>query len=289
LQPLHPEPGQYYQPRFSSDGKHLAFAAATEHGIDVWVQDLDVGAVSRKSFLPGRNWWPVWTPDGKGIFFSSANGGKPDIYWVRADGSGDAQPLADSTVQRVPRSFSPDGRLAFNNGNEIWTALLEGGSEHPHLGAAALFLDAATPIPEAQFSPDGRWMAYLSAESGVLDVFVRPFPGRGGRWQISTGGGNFPIWSRNGRELFFLGLDQRIRVVGYTASSNSFAPGTPRVWSELRVVDLGVNSAYDLAPDGKRFAVILDAEQTGESKPIPSVTVLVNFFNELRRRVPVNK
>jgi serine/threonine-protein kinase len=286
LQPLRPEPGQYYQPRFSPDGNRLAFAAATEHGIDIWVRDLDSGAASRKSFLPGRNWSPVWTPDGKGIVFSSASAGRRDIYRVRADGSGDAQPLGDDTVQRVPRSFSPDGRLAFDIGNEIWTAPMVGEFEHPRLGTAALFLDAATPIPEAQFSPDGRWMAYVSAESGISDVFVRPFPGPGGRQQISTGGGRFPIWSRTGRELFFLGPDQRIRVTGYTASGNSFSSETPRVWSETRLGDLGVNSAYDLAPDGKRFAVVLDPEEADASKPITSVTVLLNFFDELRRRVP---
>jgi len=256
--------------------------------MDIWVQDLDRGTASRRSLLPGRNWWPLWTPDGNGIVFSSSNGSRYNsMYWVRADGSGEAQPLAGDQEEGVPRSFSPGGKqLAFDKLNEIWTAPVEGDSGHPHVGAGTRFLDSATPAPEAQFSPDGRWMAYVSAELGTADVFVQPFPGPGGKWQISTGGGRFPIWSRNGRELFFLGPDQRIRVTDYTASGNSFSPGTPRVWSDKRVADLGVNSAYDLAPDGKRFAVILDAEQTGDSKPATSITVLVNFIDELRRRFP---
>jgi serine/threonine-protein kinase len=255
--------------------------------MDIWVRDLDRGAASPRSFLPGRNWWPLWTPDGKAIVFSSSNGSRSDMYRVRTDGSDEAQPLSGAKGQGVPRSFSPDGkRLAFDKANEIWTAPVEGGSEHPSLGPGTRFLDALIPIPDAQFSPDGRWMAYVSAETGNSEVFVRPFPGPGGRWQISTGGGRFPIWSRRGHELFFLGLDQRIRVTGYTAGGNSFFPGTPRVWSERRVADLGVNSAYDLAPDGKRFAVILDAEQTGASKPVTTVTILVNFLDELRRRFP---
>jgi serine/threonine-protein kinase len=285
LQPLHPEVGRYYHPRLSPDGKRLAFTVATGRGMEIWVQDLDRGTVSRRSLLPGRNWWPLWTADGNGIVFSSSKGSRYEMYWVRADGSGEAVPLTGEQGEGVPRSFSPGSkRLAFDKLNEIWTAPWEGGSEHPRLGAGTRFLDAATPIPEAQFSPDGRWIAYTSAELGTTDVFVRPFPGPGGRWQISTGGGRFPIWSRNGRDLFFLGIDQRIRIVSYRASGNSFFPGTLRLWSNILVADLGVNSSYDLAPDGKHVAVVLRSED-GEANSNPRLTVVVNFFEELRRQL----
>jgi serine/threonine-protein kinase len=285
VQPLHAEAGEYYQPRFSPDGKHLAFATATAHGVEIWVQDLDRGTASPRSFMPGRSWWPLWTPDGDRILFQSENESGRGMYWIRADGSREAQPLV-KTNAGVPRSISPDGkRIAFDTGNEIWIAPIEADAEHPRLGTGTKFLDAATPIPEVQFSADGRWIAYVSAELGSSDVFVQPYPGSGGRWQISNGGGRFPIWSRNGHELFFLGLDQRIRALEYTVDGNSFSPGKPRVWSEKRVADLGVNSAYDLAPDGKRFAVILNAEQTGESSRRANVTVLVNFPDELRQRL----
>jgi hypothetical protein len=116
-------------------------------------------------------------------------------------------------------------------------------------------------------------------------VFVQPYPGTGGRWQISNGSGRFPIWSQNGHELFFLGPDHRIRAVEYTVDGHSFSPGQSRVWSETRVADLGVNSAYDLAPDGKRFAAILNVDQGAESNGHASVTVLVNFPDELRQRL----
>jgi Tol biopolymer transport system component/predicted Ser/Thr protein kinase len=286
VEPLRPEAGEYYQPRFSPDGKHLAFATATAHGMEIWVQDLDRGTASPRTFLPGRSWWPLWMPQGDRILFTSDNENRGRLYSVRADGSGQAKPLPETTAREVPRSISPDGkRLAFDTESEIWIAPIEGDAEHPRLGAGTKFLDAATPIPEAQFSPDGRWIAYVSAELGSSDVFVQPYPGTGGRWQISNGSGRFPIWSQNGHELFFLGPDHRIRGVEYTVDGHSFSPGKPRVWSETRVADLGVNSAYDLAPDGKRFAAILNADQAGESNRRANVTVLVNFADELRQRL----
>ena len=286
VQPLHPEAGEYYQPRFSPDGKHLAFATATAHGIEIWVQDLDRGTASPRTFLPGRSWWPLWMPQGDRILFTSDNENRRRLYTVRADGSGQAKPLPETSARKVPRSISPDGkRLAFDTESEIWIAPIEGDAEHPRLGAGTKFFDAATPIPEVQFSPDGRWIAYVSGEFGSSDVFVQPYPGTGGRWQISNGGGRFPIWSENGHELFFLGPDHRIRAVEYTVDGHPFSPGKPRVWSETRVADLGVNSAYDLAPDGKRFAAILNADQAGESNRRANVTVLVNFADELRQRL----
>jgi TolB protein len=140
VQRVRAEPGQYLQPRFSPDGKRLAFTLATGHGTEVWVQDLERGEAWRRSLLPGRNWWPLWTPNGSRIVFSSAYGGRHDLYSVRADGSGEAQRLAAENVQGIPRSFSPDGkRLAFNrttendSGTEIWTAPLEGEAEQPRL------------------------------------------------------------------------------------------------------------------------------------------------------------
>jgi hypothetical protein len=116
--------------------------------------------------------------------------------------------------------------------------------------------------------------------------FLDAFPGPGGRTQISTGGGRFPIWSRHGRELFFRTLDGRIMVAGYAAKGDSFAPGPAQVWSTMRSLSMGPVPIYDLAPDGKRFAVVVNPDGTADEKRITSVTVLLNFFDELRRRVP---
>ena len=151
-----------------------------------------------------------------------------------------------------------------------------------------LFL--GTPFVEAfpAFSPDGRWLAYGSNESGTVEVYVRPFPGPGGRWQVSAGGGLFPLWSRDGRELLFQTLDQRVMAVSYTAKGESFAPGKPRVWTETRLRVSGTGSTYDLAPDGKRLAAMVADDASGEKLPT-HLTFLLNFFDELRRKAPVGK
>ena len=293
-QPLQAVPGAYLTPRFSPDGKRLAFSS----GDDIWVKDLDRDTPSRLSFLPGLNRWPVWTPDGRYIVFQSANPAAPGLYSVRSDGSGEAQRLTDGKLQEIPYSFSPDGkRLAFqqtgNGGSQdIFTAPVEGDPAHPRLGKAELFI--GTPFGEGSpaFSADGRWLAYASNESGTMEVYVRPFPGPGGRWQISTGGGVFPVWSRGapvtGRELLFETLDQRVMAVGYSVEGETFAAGKPRVWTEARLRNFGIYSNYDLAPDGKRLAALLADDASGEKGPT-HLTFLLNFFDELRRRAPAGK
>jgi WD40 repeat protein len=303
-QPLHASPGFYYTPRFSPDGKRLAFAIGNGQGDDIWVKDLDRDAPSRLSFLPGENRWPAWTPDGKNIVFQSSNPAAPGLYWIRSDGSGEAQRLTDGKLNETPYSFSPDGkRLAFqqsgNGGSpDIFTAPVESdpargatlpGSAAVRLGKAELFLGMPFVEENPAFSPDGRWLAYSSNESGTFEVYVRPFPGPGGRWQISTRGGSLPLWSRDGRELFFETLDNRVMAAGYTAKGDSFAAGKPRVWTDARLHRLGTTfSNYDLAPDGKRLAAFLADDANGE-KPPTHLTFLLNFFDELRRRAPASK
>ena len=292
-QPLHTQPGLYFTPRLSPDGKRLAFSIGTGARNDIWLKDLDRDTVSRLSFLPGLNQWPVWTPDGKTIVFQSTNPDAPGLYGIRSDGSGGAERLTDGKLVETPYSFSPDGkRLAFSqlgNNSDIFTAPIEGLPDHPKLGKAELFL--GTPFIEVNpaFSPDGRWLAYSSNESGTLEVYVRRFPATGGRWQVSTSGGLFPLWSHDGRELIFQTLDNRVMAVSYTAKGDSFAVGKPRVWTETRLRTLGTDaragSNYDLAPDGKRLAAFVADDSSGD-KPATQLTFLLNFFDELRRRAP---
>jgi serine/threonine-protein kinase len=259
---------------------------ASGQTVDIWVKDLDRDTPSRLSFIAGINRLPVWTPDGQNIVFRSENSSAPGLYWIRSDGSGEARRLTDGKFNEWPFSFSPGGRLAFagNGGLDIFTAPIEGDPVHVRLGKPELFLGRPFGGWYPAFSPDGRWLAYQSNESGTSEVYVRPFPGPGGRLQISTGGGSSPLWSRDGRELLFQTLDRRVMAVGYSAKGDSFDAGKPRVWSETRLLNAGGASVYDLAPDGKRLAAILASDQAG-GEPT-HLTFLLNFFDELRRRAP---
>jgi serine/threonine-protein kinase len=289
VEPLEPSPSFYVTPRFSPDGKRLAFSKgngqARQH--DIWVQDLDGNGPSRLTRLPGINSSPVWTPDSVNLVFESILGASPSLYWIRADGTSEAQRLTDDKVRRIPYSFTPDGnRLAYTQRSagqsEIWTAPIERDAGRVRLGKPELFL-RTTSVISARLSPNGRWMAYQMDETGRYEVYVSPFPGHGRRRQISTEGGWFPIWSRNSDELFFLTPNWRIMVAGYTAKGELFTPGKLRVWSEKRLLRMPA-AAYDLGPEGKRFAVVLAAD--GTAGPTTHLTVLLNFFDELRRRVP---
>jgi Tol biopolymer transport system component len=301
-QPLLAAPGQYYFPRFSPDGKRLALAVGPFAVGDIQVYDWQRDTMTRLTFTQ-RNLEPVWTPDGKHIVFRWQHPGGNSIRWIRADGAGETQLLLDSKGEMRPYSISPDGqRLAFaevevDTGRpDLWTLPLDvSDPDHPKPGKPELFLRTQFGEGWPAFSPDGRWIAYASFESGRGEVYVRPFPGAAasgsGKWQISTGGGTRPIWSRDGRELFYQSLDNRIMVATYTAKADSFAADKPRPWSNTQTLNPGpgVQWSTDLAPDGQRFAVFPTPEAASEQKGPVNVTMLLNFFDELRRRVPVGK
>jgi Tol biopolymer transport system component len=233
----------------------------------------------------------VWTPDGKGIIFGASGPAAAGIYWTRSDGSVEARQLRDLKDASRPQAISPDGKwLAviqpIGEGVHILKVPIEGDADHPKLGAAVPFVATAFTTISPSFSPDGRWVAYTSGDPAKKGIWVRPFPGPGGQWQIDSGG-TFPVWSHKGHELFYLS-GGRIMAVSYAANGDSFVREKPRVWSDKRLLSLGSPpySTYDAAPDGKRFAVVLYPDGTAEEKPITHVTLLLNFFDDLQRRVP---
>ena len=240
----------------------------------------------------------AWTPDGKHIVYGSTpEAGTASLWWIRSDGSGEPQKLLERKNTGVglrPQSFTPDGRrLAYDDNVstsaavEIWTLPLDlTDPERPKPGKPEPFLTTAHRQVDASFSPDGKWIAYSSNESGVDDIFVRPFPGPGGKWRVSAAGGKFPTWSRTGRELFYFSLgDGRIMVANYTIQGDSFSMTKPQVWSDRQVLLPNFIRVIDLHPDGKRFAVFPRPE-IEETKGNLHVTFLLNFSDELHRRSP---
>jgi serine/threonine-protein kinase len=222
LSPLRAATGHYRNLQFSPDGTRLAMQVFDGKMSDVWVYEWGRDTMSRLTFDAVGLTFPVWSPDGDGVAYSSMQGRELGrIYWQRADGTGTPQPLTESRNFQTASSWHPSGKhLAFDElaaGTAFDVMILPTEREDGRLktGPATAFLNSRFNEMHAAFSPNGRWLAYVSDESGKFEVFVRPFPGPGGKWQVSSGGGFYPTWSRKGSELFFETPDQRLMVVTY--------------------------------------------------------------------------
>jgi serine/threonine-protein kinase len=298
IRPLRAEPTVFWGHGFrvSPDGRRLAMGFLSAGNVDVWMYTWEKDTLTRLTFDPGIDSFPVWSPDGRHIVFSSdRHGGKAgNLYWMRADGTGEKPVrLTESGNSQWATSFSPDGkRLAFTEENpqtkgDIWTVPMDdAGSDNPKAGKPEPFLQ--TPFHELApaISPDGRWLAYQSDESGSgsLQIYVRRFPGPGGKWQVSNEAVEGPaVWSRKSPELFFA-TAEGMMVVGYRVNGETFDAAKPKVWAANKELW----GLYDLAPDGKRFAIAMEAgtAEQGGQKSDTRITFLLNFFDELRRRAP---
>jgi serine/threonine protein kinase len=282
-QPLLAKPDSYLRPSLSPDGTRLAIASS-----DIWVYDWQRDTMTRLTFGAAAA-VPLWSPDGVYILFQAPGG----IFWTRSDGSGKSQPLTRSNNAQYPVSITADGkRLAFQELNQtsysIWTVALENNGTGFEAGKPEPFPQTRFNEIYPSFSPDGRWLAYSSNESGSYQVYVRAFPGKQGKWQISNNGGLVPEWAHNGHELFFRTLDNQIMVASYTVRGDSIVADKPRVWSDKRIADVGLFPNYDLAPDGKRVAALMPVETPEAQQDRNHVIFLENFFDELRRKVPLS-
>jgi len=266
----------------SPDGNRVALRMSTGGG-DVWIYDFRRGSLARLTFTPGSDTSPVWTPDGRRILFAGIRAGPFNIFWKASDGTGDDELLVQSMDSDMPSAVSPDGRWlvftrqAMQTGNDLWLLPLEGERKPRPL--------LVTPFAEARarFSPDGRWIAYQSNESGRFEVYVQPFPGPGGKWQVSTEGGETPIWSPTGRELFYRD-DQRLMAVAIDAVP-SFVPGTPRPLFQYPggdYIQVGLGGVtYDVAPDGQRFLMIKNVDEVTDRH----IYWLTGWSGELRAQL----
>ena len=280
-EPLAAEPQGYESPRISPDGLRLAVTINESGGSDVWIYELEREILTRLTFDPAADHYPVWTPDGQRIVFDSGRvGAGHNLFWKAADGTGQAERLTTSPSNHTARSFSPDGkRLVFGEGTPVKMQVLSMEGER-----------TSQPLFQSQFyenhgmiSPDGQWIAYESPESGRLEVYVRPFPNvEEGKWQISRDGGIEPVWAPRGQELFYRN-GEAMMVVGIKTEP-TFTAGSPAVLFTGRYTMGGTVVDYDISPDGQRFLMMKEAGE-GEVPPA-QINVVLNWFEELKRLVP---
>ncbi len=275
------EPGYYDSPSLSPDGRQLALILRDDSGSNVWVYDIERGTLGKRTF-DGVNAFPIWTPDGTNIVFGNG-AALQNMARVAADGSAQPELLLtqdDLPGPKIPTSWSPDNRwVLFQNSQDIRKLSLDDGTVEP-----VLTREGANE-QEARFSPGGQWFAYKSNETGRAEVYVQPFPGPGGKWQVSVDGGGQPMWSLDGRQLFFKSGDKLMAVDVRTDST--FDAETPRVLFEQPLPERvpGDASRYGVSPDGQRFLIISPADRNEEVQPA-EIHVVVNWFQELERLAP---
>ncbi len=280
IRPLTEARRDYHYPRLSPDGKRLALRIEDERA-HIWIDDLERDALTRLSGPDAE--YPIWTPDGERVTFGS--GTAPfEIVWQAADGSSPPERLTSLTTSGTsnPDSWSPDGKwLAFTDVHptsqeDIWLLSLEGDRN------ARPFLQ--TPAREAGgiFSPDGRWIAYDANESGRMEVYVQPFPGPGGKWQVSTEGGNQAVWARNGREIFYRNGDKMMAVEVETEPSFHLSKPKMLFQGSYAGADGWFGYAgYDVTSDGQRFLMIRTEEEPAPTR----IRVVRNWAEELKAKV----
>ena len=283
-EPLAAPPRTYQYPRLSLDGTRVALDVRDQEQ-DIWIWDLARETSTRLTFDPGQDQYPVWTPDGTRVLFSSTAGGRPNLYWKAADGTGMIERLTESANVQFGYSFSPDGEsLVFregqpNTGTDLRLLSLTGDR-----GAETLVATAFSEL-NWELSPDGGWMAYQSNQSGQMEVYVRPFPNvDDGQWQISTSGGTHPLWASNGRELVYRRGAAMVAVP--VQMEPSFTPATPEVLFEGTYYT-GPGRSYDVSPDGQRFLMIKEGGEAEDTSAPPSLILVQNWHEELKRLVPV--
>jgi eukaryotic-like serine/threonine-protein kinase len=277
-------PGDYFDPALSPDGKRIAFDSIDPQtsNRDLWVLELTRGTTSRLTVDPAGDWFPVWSPDSSRIVFSSGRGGIYDLYQKAASGAGSDGLLLKSSNSKFPIDWSMDGRFILYDSYDakskadIWVLPLEGDRQ------PFPFLQTEFNEQQARFSPNGKWVAYTSDESGTTQVYVQSFPISGSKWQVSTGGGDQPRWWRDGQELFYLAADGKLMTVAVKAET-VFEAGITKPLFEMHsptVAGIPFQNSYAVTADGQRFLVRSAMEQTTST----AITVLVNWTAELKRQ-----
>jgi eukaryotic-like serine/threonine-protein kinase len=275
-------PGDQANPRLSPDGKRVALDVADPQtgNMDVWIYETSGGVGTRLTSDPAIDSDPIWSPDGRRVSFTSLRRGYPDLLQRNSTGAGSEAEMLQSDREKYACDWSPDGRLVLyramdsDSNMELWTLPLAGDT------TPVPFLKPPFGVTQGQFSPDGRWVAYASNESGKWEIYVAPFPGPGGNWKVSSAGGSEPRWRRDGKELFYLAPDAKLMAVDVKGGT-TFEAGSARPLFQTHRREHVASTdmfSYDVAPDGQHFLVNTDV---GDATP-PSPTIVVNWPAALR-------
>ncbi len=271
-------------PALSPDGRQVAVRGTEDNNQDVWVHDVGRSLKRRLTFDAATDGLPIWSPSGKEIAFRSDRGEGYDTIYIRpADGTGEPALLVDNALDERPNDWSPDGKylLYSANGEETgWDLWYLKRKEDGGGFESVPFLQTSFTEYTAKFSPDGRFVAYVSDESGRNEVYVRPFPGGDGKWQVSGNGGTQPRWSKDGKELFYVERDTLMAVAA--ATTPSFTSGAvTRLFQDANLLGPG-NPRYDVSADGRRF--VLPGPVAGAEEKPPSIHVVENWYEEFKDR-----
>ena len=273
------EPAIYGDLELSPDGKRASVGIPEPgKGRNIWIYDVARSLKTRFTFDAAMEAQSIWSPDGSRVVFSSNRKGHYDLYQNASDGSGTEALLLEDNLDKYPESWSADGRFILYGstggptGNDLFVLPLTGDRK------PVPFLNTQFNESYGRFSPDGRWVAYRSNESGKFEIYVAPFPGPGGKRQISTSGGGFPRWRRDGTEIFYLAPDNKLMVAAVSGKGSSFEVGAVKPLFDTRVFT-GLRYPYDVAADGQRFLV---NTVPGQASSAP-VTVVVNWTAGLKK------
>jgi Tol biopolymer transport system component len=294
--PINAPRRRYVYPRLSPDGTRIALDVRDQEN-DIWIFDLARESLTRLTFGPARDVDPLWTPDGKSVIYSSGGGlaGARNLFRRAADGTGTVEPLTQGTAGMFPSAITADGHaLIFQEGRPAGGTAADRGDLMllPLVGERRPQPLVQTAFREmnAEISPNGHWLAYQSNESGQEEIYVLPFPKvtAGGKWQVSTSsGGTRPLWARNGRELFYESMGALMRVS--VAGTSTLQAGPPS-----KLFDAGsflrgapADRPYDVSTDG-RFLMIKEGSAVDEPAASARLVLVLNWFEELKRRVPTN-
>jgi Tol biopolymer transport system component len=271
-----------FAPRISPDGLRIAYEGEEGANGDVWIYDMARATRSRLTTDPGSDAGPIWSPNGDSIIFRSGRD-RRSLFLRKSDGSGTAEVLAGTGFNVAPTDWSPDGRrVLFRTQNpegrvDLW--YLERSAENAAEWTPHAFLNTPAIEVYARLSPNGRYAAYVSDESGRREVYVQPFPGGGPRTVVSTQGGGAPVWRRDGKELFYVTPDNDLMAAAVTTDGEFQLGAAVRLFNRPTLSGTTTSTAnYDIAPDGRRFITVEPADLNAQSSNAsPQVGIVINW------------